>query len=132
MGYHYDPEQALEELNEEVLLPTPVQVRDLVFRAALPARQARQALLSDADDTLWEETLHFEQAIDAYVALVSPLGYPPEHVRRTLDLAERRNILERGYGAWSFALTLEGVYLELAGGRADTAHAGGRRRSARV
>ncbi|MGH9777092.1 MAG: hypothetical protein ACRD5I_01650 [Candidatus Acidiferrales bacterium] len=40
MGYHYDPEQALEELNEEVLLPTPVQVRDLVFRAKLPAEQA--------------------------------------------------------------------------------------------
>jgi len=40
MGYHYDPEQALEELNEEVLLPTPVQVRDMVFRAKLPAEQA--------------------------------------------------------------------------------------------
>jgi len=40
MGYHYDPAQALEELNEEVTLPTPVQVRDMVFRAKLPAEQA--------------------------------------------------------------------------------------------
>ncbi len=40
MGYHYDPGQALEELNEEVTLPTPVQVRDMVFRAKLPAELA--------------------------------------------------------------------------------------------
>ena len=40
MGYHYDPAQALEELNEDVTLPTPVQVRDMVFRAKLPAEQA--------------------------------------------------------------------------------------------
>lgn len=94
-------------------------------------RRERQVLLIDADDTLWEENLHFEQAIDAYVALVSPLGYPPEHVRRTLDLAERRNILQRGYGAWSFALTLEEVYVELAGERADQAQVEGIRQVAR-
>lgn len=82
----------------------------------------RQVLLIDADDTLWEENLHFEQAIDAFVSLVAPLGYPAEHVRGTLDLTERRNILQRGYGAWSFALTLEEVYTALAGERADGAH----------
>ena len=36
MGYHYDPEQALEELNEDVLLPNPVYVRDMIFRGQLP------------------------------------------------------------------------------------------------
>lgn len=40
MGYHYDPEQALEELNEDVLLPNPVYVRDMIFRAKLPAEVA--------------------------------------------------------------------------------------------
>jgi len=95
-------------------------------------RRERQVLLIDADDTLWEENLHFEQAIDAFVALVSPLGYPPDHVRRTLDVTERRNILQRGYGAWSFALTLEEVYLELAGERADEAHVEEIRRVARL
>jgi hypothetical protein len=35
MGYHYNPEQALEELNEDALLPNPVHVRDMIFRAKL-------------------------------------------------------------------------------------------------
>ena len=30
--YHYDPDQALTELNEENLLPNPVTLRDTVFR----------------------------------------------------------------------------------------------------
>ncbi|MGH9788790.1 MAG: HAD family hydrolase [Candidatus Acidiferrales bacterium] len=95
-------------------------------------QRERQVLLIDADDTLWEENLHFEQAIEDFVALAAPLGYPPEHVRRRLDLTERRNILERGYGAWSFALTLEEVYLELTGERADKAHVEEIRRIARL
>jgi len=40
MAYHYDPHQALEELNEEVLLPNPVYVRDMIFRSRLPAGTA--------------------------------------------------------------------------------------------
>lgn len=81
-----------------------------------------KVLLIDADDTLWEENLHFEQAVQAFVDLVLPLGYPAEEVRRQLDLAERRNILQRGYGAWSFSLTLEEVCISLAGERASETH----------
>ncbi len=95
-------------------------------------RREGQVLLIDADDTLWEENLHFEQAIEAYVALVSPLGYDPAQVKRRLDQSERRNILQRGYGAWSFALTLEEVYLELAGGRAAQSQVEEIRRIARL
>lgn len=40
MAYHYDPRQALEELTEEALLPNPVHVRDMIFRARLPAAAA--------------------------------------------------------------------------------------------
>lgn len=40
MGYHYDPELALEELKEEALLPNPVFVRDMIFRAKFPAETA--------------------------------------------------------------------------------------------
>jgi putative hydrolase of the HAD superfamily len=95
-------------------------------------RRERQVLLIDADDTLWEENLHFEQAIEAFVSLCAPLGYAAEHVRRTLDQSERHNIARRGYGAWSFALTLEEVYARLAGERADAAHVEEIRRIARV
>ena len=40
MGYHYDSQQALEELNEDVILPNPVHVRDMIFRSKLPAEVA--------------------------------------------------------------------------------------------
>jgi len=30
--YHYDPSTALEELNEDAMLPNPVHVRDMILR----------------------------------------------------------------------------------------------------
>jgi hypothetical protein len=33
--YHYDPKTALEELNEEAVLPNPVHVRDMMLRQHL-------------------------------------------------------------------------------------------------
>lgn len=30
--YHYDPTTALEEINEEAILPNPVHVRDMILR----------------------------------------------------------------------------------------------------
>jgi hypothetical protein len=33
--YHYDPNTALEELNEEAVLPNPVHVRDMILRRRL-------------------------------------------------------------------------------------------------
>ncbi|MDP9267391.1 MAG: hypothetical protein M3P27_03590 [Acidobacteriota bacterium] len=33
--YHYDPKTALEELNEEAVLPNPVHMRDMILRARL-------------------------------------------------------------------------------------------------
>ncbi len=35
--YHYDPNTALEELNEEAMLPNPVHVRDMMLRKHLSA-----------------------------------------------------------------------------------------------
>ena len=35
MDYHFDPQQALEELNEDAFLPNPVLVRDMILRATL-------------------------------------------------------------------------------------------------
>ena len=33
--YHYDPKSALEELNDEAVLPNPVHLRDMLLRAKL-------------------------------------------------------------------------------------------------
>ncbi len=85
-------------------------------------RHERQSLLIDADDTLWETNLNFERTLAAFHHLLAPLGYTEEHVRRQVDQAERRNIQRRGYGAGNFLLTLEEVYLQLAGPRAQPPH----------
>ena len=37
--YHYDPETALEELDEDAVLPHPVHLRDMIARAHLPPEQ---------------------------------------------------------------------------------------------
>jgi ABC-type nitrate/sulfonate/bicarbonate transport system ATPase subunit len=39
--YHYDPKLALEELQEEALLPHPVKLRDMILRNKLDPEHAR-------------------------------------------------------------------------------------------
>ena len=38
--YHYDPRTALEELNEDAVLPNPVHLRDMMLRAHLDAEHS--------------------------------------------------------------------------------------------
>jgi putative hydrolase of the HAD superfamily len=75
----------------------------------------RQTFLVDADDTLWENNVFFEQAIAEFVARMEPLGYSPGYVRRILNEIERRNIGQHGYGVGSFRRSLEQTYRRLAG-----------------
>jgi len=49
--YHYDPSLALEELQEDALLPHPVKLRDMILRTKLDASQA-QLLNHDFQDYL--------------------------------------------------------------------------------
>jgi hypothetical protein len=37
--YHYDPQAALEELQEDAVLPSPVHIRDLIIRSNLQPDQ---------------------------------------------------------------------------------------------
>jgi len=39
--YHYDPQQALEELQEDALLPHPVKLRDMILRNQLGPQEAQ-------------------------------------------------------------------------------------------
>jgi putative hydrolase of the HAD superfamily len=75
----------------------------------------RQTFLVDADDTLWENNVFFEQAIAEFVARMEPLGYSAAYVRRILNEIERRNIRQHGYGVGSFRRSLEETYRRLAG-----------------
>jgi hypothetical protein len=49
--YHYDPTQALEDLQEEALLPHPVKLRDMILRNKLGPQDA-QLLNHDFQDYL--------------------------------------------------------------------------------
>jgi type II secretory pathway predicted ATPase ExeA len=39
--YHYDPKTALEELQEDALLPHPVKLRDMILRNKLGPQEAQ-------------------------------------------------------------------------------------------
>ncbi len=72
-------------------------------------------MLLDADDTLWENNIFFEQTIENFITLLEPLGFRREYVRRVLNETERRNIRQHGYGVRSFGRSLEEAYSKLAG-----------------
>ena len=44
--YHYDAKQALEELQEDALLPHPVKLRDMILRTQLGPDEAKELNLS--------------------------------------------------------------------------------------
>jgi putative hydrolase of the HAD superfamily len=79
----------------------------------------RETLLIDADDTLWENNVFFEEAIDVVLTLAGPLGYSREYARHILNETELRNIRQHGYGVRSFARSLEETYVKLAGNLAQ-------------
>jgi putative hydrolase of the HAD superfamily len=79
---------------------------------------ARQVLLIDADDTLWENNVFFEKTIEHFVTQLETLGYTREYIRHILNETERRNIRQHGYGVRSFRRSLEDTYLKLAGNSA--------------
>jgi len=85
----------------------------------MSGRRQRQTLLIDADDTLWETNLRFERTLAAFYELLIPLGYSQEQVFREVDRAERARIPHGGYGEGKFLVTLEEVYRQLAGARAE-------------
>ncbi|HMK31316.1 MAG TPA: hypothetical protein VK473_16655 [Terriglobales bacterium] len=55
--YHYNPQTALEELKEEVHLPNPVHVRDMLLRAHLKPEESL-----DLNRLFVEYQSHFGQA----------------------------------------------------------------------
>ncbi len=78
----------------------------------------RLTILIDADDTLWENNIFFEQTIEQFVVWLEALGYTREYIRHILNETERRNIRQHGYGVRSFRRSLEETYLKLAGNMA--------------
>jgi putative hydrolase of the HAD superfamily len=73
----------------------------------------RQHLLIDADDTLWENNIYFEQAFDNFVAFLDHSSLSPLEIRAVLDEIELANIKIHGYGAENFGRGLCQCYERL-------------------
>src|ERR1700733_12723878 len=82
---------------------------------------SRETILIDADDTLWENNIHFERTIEEFLTLLEPFGFEREYSRHILNETERRNIRQHGYGVRCFGRSLEETYVKLAGNRAERA-----------
>jgi len=86
---------------------------------------SRQFLLIDGDDTLWENNVYFEQAIEAFIDFLGHSSMTREQVRAALDEIERMNVSVHGYGSASFTKNLQQTYERLAErdlGPADIEH----------
>ena len=70
----------------------------------------RSHLLIDADDTLWENNIYFEQAIHDFITFLNHSRLSREEVRAVLDDVERL----MGYGSVNFTRSLVETYRRLA------------------
>jgi putative hydrolase of the HAD superfamily len=72
-----------------------------------------QTLLFDADDTLWENNIYFEQAIAAFISFLDHDIHTPDEVREHLNVCEHATIASHGYGLTSFRMSLVACFEQL-------------------
>ncbi len=72
-----------------------------------------QQLLIDADDTLWQNNIYFEQAINAFIDFLDHSTLHPDRVRLVLQEIELANLEIHGYGSAAFARSLQLCYRQL-------------------
>jgi len=72
----------------------------------MTAIRGRQHLLIDADDTLWENNIYFEEAFETFVDFLDHSSMSAVEIRAVLDEIEIANIKIHGYGARNFGRNL--------------------------
>ena len=76
--------------------------------------QGRQFLIIDADDTLWENNIYFERALDEFIAFLDHSRLSAVEVRAVLDEIEAVNAKTHGYGSANFGRNMQQAYRRLA------------------
>ena len=76
-----------------------------------------RCLIFDADDTLWENNLYFEQAIEEFLELIAPVARDRVLVRDLLCEVEKECIPQGGYGTRNFLHALRQTFQRLYSGR---------------
>jgi len=71
-------------------------------------------LIFDADDTLWENNIYFEDAFDNFVEFLAHSSLSPPQVRDVLNEIELVNSKIHGYGSRNFGRNLQQAYQHLA------------------
>ncbi len=74
----------------------------------------RQHLIFDADDTLWENNIYFEQAFERFCQFLDHSALTPDEIRAALDEIEIVNNKIHGYGALNFGRNLVQCFEQLA------------------
>lgn len=67
---------------------------------------ATPTLIIDADDTLWENNIYFEEATQRFLDLAETYGAERESTHARLVAIERRNVPVHGYGSGGFTRSL--------------------------
>jgi putative hydrolase of the HAD superfamily len=67
---------------------------------------ARQTLIFDADDTLWDCNVLFERVVESFLDWLAHPTLERTTVRAVLDDVERANVVVHGYGSASFLRSL--------------------------
>ena len=73
--------------------------------ARFPAADITHILI-DADDTLWENNIHFERTTEAFVEFLDHSTLSRDAIQEVLDDFERVNAVQFGYGSAVFARSL--------------------------
>lgn len=73
-----------------------------------------QHLIFDADDTLWENNIYFEEAFEQFCDFLSHSSMSQKQIRAVLDEIEIANTKIHGYGCRSFARNLTACFEHLA------------------
>ena len=73
----------------------------------------KPTLIIDADDTLWENEVYYEQCTAAFAELMVAQGFTREEAERTLDAVERERVPLVGYAPQEFARNLVITYQRL-------------------
>jgi putative hydrolase of the HAD superfamily len=73
----------------------------------------QRTLLIDADDTLWENNIYFEQVSGEYFAQLAAHGIDRTRAEQMLWEREQRNVKVTGYGSKAFCQSLHQVAADL-------------------
>ena len=74
----------------------------------------RQTLIFDADDTLWENNIYFEEAFEQFFSYLAHSSMTLAEVRCVLDEIEMANARINGYGSRNYGGNLVACYRHLA------------------